>query len=76
MILFLDKEIFMECDRCQGVMLEDSFVAMVGPSQQDWRCAWRCLDCGHATDASTLATHQKGVEYEILFGTGGTTEVV
>jgi hypothetical protein len=66
----------MECDRCQGVMLEDSFVAMVGPSQQDWQCAWRCLDCGHATDPSTLTTHQKGVEYEILFGTGGTTEVV
>jgi len=52
----------MECDRCQGLMLEDFFVAMVGPSQQDWQCAWRCLDCGHATDPSTLPTHQKGVE--------------
>ena len=66
----------MECDRCQGLMLEDSFVAMVGPSQQDRLCAWRCLDCGHAIDPRTLAPHQKVVECEILFGTGGTTEVV
>ena len=66
----------MECNRCQGLMLEDSFVAMVGPSQQHWLCAWRCVDCGHATDPGMLGTHQKVVEYEMLHGTGGATEVV
>jgi hypothetical protein len=62
----------MECDRCQGLMLKDYFVAMVGPSQQTWLCAWRCLDCGREIDPLTLTTHQKVV----LFGTGTATDVV
>jgi hypothetical protein len=66
----------MECDRCQGLMLQDSFVAMVGPSQQHWLCAWRCVDCGYATDPRTRATDGKVVDCEMFFGTGGATEVV
>lgn len=57
---YMDQEILMECDRCQGLMLKDYLVSMVGPSQQAWLCVWRCLDCGSEIDPLTLTTPQKG----------------
>ena len=54
----------MECDRCQGLMLKDSFVSIVGPLQQEWLCAWRCVDCGLAIDPITLVPHQEVREDE------------
>ena len=65
----------MVCDRCQGFMLKDYFVAMVGPSEQAWLCAWRCLDCGSEIDPLTRTTHLNVVEHEISLGTGMATDI-
>ena len=73
--LNMDQEILMECDRCQGLMLKDYFVAMVVPSQQAWLCAWRCLDCGSKIDPLTLTTPHRVVEHGISFGTDTATDI-
>jgi len=49
----------MKCDRCQGFMLQDSFLDMEESFEGMWLRAWRCLNCGHAVDAVMLANRQR-----------------
>jgi hypothetical protein len=54
----------MECDRCQGFMLQDSFLDMEESFGSIWVRAWRCLNCGHAMDAVILANRLRQTHVE------------
>ena len=48
----------MKCERCEGLMLEDDFIDMEESCEGMWLRAWRCLNCGHATDSVMLANRK------------------
>ncbi len=54
----------MECDRCQGFMLQDSYLDMEESFEGMWIRAWRCLNCGHAMDAVILANRLRQTHVE------------
>jgi hypothetical protein len=39
-------------------MLEDDFIDMEESCEGMWLRAWRCLNCGHATDSVMVASRQ------------------
>lgn len=49
----------MKCERCEGLMLEDDFIDMEESCEGMWLRAWRCLNCGHATDSVMLANRKR-----------------
>lgn len=40
----------MNCIRCQGLMVEDHFVDLLGTAGLTWMKGWHCVNCGHVTD--------------------------
>jgi hypothetical protein len=46
------------CGRCEGLMLEDDFIDMKESCEGMWLRAWRCLNCGHATDSVMVVNRQ------------------
>jgi hypothetical protein len=51
----------MKCQRCEGFMIEDHLLDMAESFESMWLRAWRCLNCGHAVDATMVANRQKPV---------------
>ena len=41
----------MECQRCQGLMVEDHFFDAQGTQGFMWMKGWRCMNCGHVMDS-------------------------
>ena len=52
-------EVFMKCERCDGLMLEDYFIDMEALFEPIWSRVWRCLNCGHAVDPVMVANRQR-----------------
>ena len=48
----------MECQRCQGLMVEDQFFDFEGTQGFMWMKGWRCMNCGHAADSVIEANHR------------------
>jgi hypothetical protein len=48
----------MKCERCDGLMLEGDFIDMEESGEGLWLRAWRCLNCGHATDSVMAVNRQ------------------
>jgi len=44
----------MECPRCHGFMVIDTFLNREGALNTVWVYEWRCLNCGEIFDAQTL----------------------
>ena len=47
----------MKCTRCDGLMVQDSFLDMLATERGF--DAWRCISCGDIVDAVVLANRQK-----------------
>ena len=45
----------MECPRCHGLMVIDTFLNREGVRNTVWIYEWRCLNCGEIFDGQTLA---------------------
>jgi hypothetical protein len=45
----------MKCDQCEGVMLKEFHADCPESLEQQWRCVWLCVDCGHTMDPITAA---------------------
>jgi len=43
-------EDFMECHRCQGLMVVDYYIDMEDDQGTHWLRAWRCMACGEVID--------------------------
>jgi hypothetical protein len=48
----------MNCERCQGMMLEDHLIDMEESNGSMWITAWRCVNCGHTVDPVMTANRQ------------------
>ena len=48
----------MTCPRCQRVMHEDRFYDFVRTQDFIWTKGWRCLNCGHAVDPTTMESNR------------------
>lgn len=44
-----------ECSRCHGFMVIDTFLNREGVRSTVWMYEWRCLNCGEIFDVQTLA---------------------
>jgi uncharacterized Zn finger protein len=53
------QEVDMKCERCEGLMLEDDFIDIGALLEPMWSRAWRCLNCGHATDSVMETNRQR-----------------
>lgn len=47
----------MQCVRCQGLMVMDSFMDLAETGASEFR-GWRCLMCGHITDPVIRANRE------------------
>ena len=48
----------MNCNRCQGLMLEDQLFDFEGTHGFMWMKGWRCMNCGHVMDPLIEANHR------------------
>lgn len=48
----------MDCSKCKGLMMFESFVDFLGTTNCNFFGGWRCLSCGRILDPM-IATHQK-----------------
>jgi len=47
-------EVFMECRRCQGLMVVDYYIDMEDDQGIHWLRAWRCMACGEVIDPGII----------------------
>ena len=47
-------EVFMECHRCQGLMVVDYYIDMEDDQGTHWLRAWRCMACGEVIDPGII----------------------
>jgi hypothetical protein len=47
-------EVFMECARCQGLMVVDYYIDMEDDQGTHWLRAWRCMACGEVIDPGII----------------------
>jgi len=51
----------MQCQRCQGYMINDHFMDILNVSGEMDFTGWRCLNCGDITDP-IIASHHESAE--------------
>lgn len=56
----------MECPRCQGLMVIDTFLNNEGVRNTAWAYEWRCLNCGEIFDTQTLA-NRNACQHKVTF---------
>ncbi|MEP6887595.1 MAG: hypothetical protein ABI945_04650 [Nitrospirales bacterium] len=44
----------MNCSRCRGLMIVDSFIDLQEDTGQLWLSAWRCVNCGQVHDPGVI----------------------
>lgn len=48
----------MECSRCHGLMVMDTFLNMENIHKTVWIYEWRCVNCGEIFDSQTLSNRK------------------
>lgn len=56
----------MNCDRCQGLMIEERFLDNDDCSGLPWMKGWRCMNCGLVLDRKIYERRQHAAKAQPL----------